>query len=399
MNHSYRLVFNVACQVWQAVAETAKSRTKSAKAKASIAKMLLLATVLISGNAYAELAANALPTGAQVVSGQVSFSQTGNQLNIHQATQKAITNWTSFNVGALSEVNFLQNNASSISLNRVLSSDPSQIFGKLNANGQVWLINPNGILFGQSAQVNVGGLLASTLNIADDDFLSGNYKFTGSAGSIVNMGELTAQNAGYIALFSPQIRNEGIITALEGASILASGDAVSMSFNNNGLINVQVDSANVNTLIENKHLIKVGGGQVLMSTKAADNLMTSVINNSGRIEANSMVNEGGVIRLTGAKTVINSGEISAQSSAGKGGSVHMLGENVGIFNNGSINANGKTGGGTILVGGDYQGNNANIQNAQKTFVSKNASEGWSCPKCDVGTYYYLCNYKPLNKPL
>jgi filamentous hemagglutinin family protein len=371
MNHSYRLIFNAARQLWQAVAETAKSHRKSNKAKT-----LLLAAMLVSTNAHAELPANALPTGAQVVSGQVNFSQTGNQLNIQQSTQKAITNWTSFNIGALSEVNFLQPNTSAISLNRVLSADPSQIFGKLNANGQVWLINPNGILFGQGAQVNVGGLLASTLNIADDDFLNSNYKFTGNLsgnrGSIVNMGSIVANNGGYVAMFSPQIRNEGIISALEGSSILAAGDVITMDFAGNGLINVQVDSANVNTLVENKHLIKVGGGQVLMSSKAADGLITSVINNSGRIEADSMVADGGVVRLTGAKTVINSGEISAKSSAGKGGSVNLLGENVGVFGNGSVNVNGKTGGGTILVGGDFQGKNAAIQNANKTFVSQNA---------------------------
>lgn len=368
MNHCYRLVFNTASQVWQAVAETAKSQRKSSKAKT-----LALASVLLAGNVFAEPATNALPTGGQVVSGQVTFSQSGNQLNIKQATQKAITNWTSFDIGALSEVNFLQNNSSAISLNRVLSSDPSQIFGKLNANGQVWLINPNGILFGKSAQVNVGGLLASTLNIADDDFLNGNYKFTGSNGSVVNMGSIVANNGGYVAMLAPEVRNEGIISALEGASVLAAGDTITMDFAGNGLINVQVDSANVNTLVENKHLIKVGGGQVVMSSKAADGLMTSVINNSGRIEADSMVSDGGTVRLTGAKTVINSGEISAKSSAAKGGSVHLLGEHVGIFDAGSISVNGKTGGGTILVGGDFQGKNPNIQNAQKTFVSQNAT--------------------------
>ena len=372
MNHCYRLVFNTANQVWQAVAETAKSQRKSKSSK-SMPVAVALITMAFTANTYAELAANALPTGAQVVSGQVTFSQTGSQLNIHQATQKAITNWTSFNIGGLSEVNFIQNNASSISLNRVLSSDPSQIFGKLNANGQVWLINPNGVLFGKSAQVNVGGLLASTLNITDEDFLNSNYKFTGSTGSVVNMGNIVANNGGYVAMFSPQIRNEGVISALEGASVLAAGDAITMDFAGNGLINVQVDSANVNTLVENKHLIKVGGGQVLMSSKAADSLITSVINNTGRIEADSMVNDGGVIRLTGAKTIINSGEISAASSAKNGGIVHMLGENVGVFDAGSVNVNGKTGGGTILLGGDYQGQNANIQNAKKTFISQGAT--------------------------
>ena len=167
MNHCYRLVFNAACQVWQAVAETAKSQRKSGKS--SIAQTLLLAAILTSTNTFAEPAVNALPTNGQVVSGQSSFNQTGNTLNINQSTPKAIINWGSYNIGANATVNYTQPSTSAISLNRVTGLDPSAIFGKLNANGQVWLINSNGVLFGQGAQVNVSGLLASTLNITDDD--------------------------------------------------------------------------------------------------------------------------------------------------------------------------------------------------------------------------------------
>ena len=372
MNHCYCLVFNAANQVWQAVAETAKSRRKTKSGK-SAAIVLLPILSLLATASWADPAPNALPTGGLVVSGQSNITQNGNLLNIQQTTQKSIINWNTYNIGANTTVNYVQPNASAISLNRVLSADPSSIFGHLNANGQVWLINPNGILFGQGAQVNVGGLLASTLNIADDDFLSGNYKFTGNTGSVVNMGSIVANNGGYVAMLAPEVRNEGVISALQGTVAMAAGDAMTLDFNGNGLINVQVDSANINTLVENKNLIKVGGGQVIMSSKAADGLITSVINNSGRIEANSMVSDGGVVRLTGAKLVTNSGEISAQSSAGKGGTVHMLGENVGVFGTGSINASGKTGGGTILVGGDQQGKNPAIQNATKTFISQDAT--------------------------
>ena len=378
MNHCYRLVFNSATYAWQAVAETAKSHTKSGGKLTAV--VLLPILILGISNVSAEPAANVLPAGGQVVSGQSIITQNGNLLNIQQTTQKSIINWTTFNIGASSHVNYDQLNTSSISLNRVLSADPSTIFGKLTSNGQIWLINPNGILFGQSAQVNVGGLLASTLNITDDNFLSGNYKFTGSTGSVVNMGNIVASNGGYVAMLAPEVRNEGVISALQGTSVLAAGDAMALDFNGNGLINVQVDSASINTLIENKNLIKVGNGQVLMSTRAADGLITSVINNSGRIEADSMVSDGGVVRLTGAKTVIHSGEISAQSLAGKGGIVHILGENVAVMDAGSINANGKTGGGTILIGGNIrglvsgalQGKNPIIQNANKTLISQDA---------------------------
>jgi len=367
MNRCYRLVFNRSTQVWQVVSEIAKSHSKSAA-------IILLPLLSLVNQSYtwAEPAINALPTGGQVVAGQSAITQNGNQLTIVQGSDKSIINWQSYNIGSHAEVNYIQNNANAISVNRVVTGDPSAIFGKLNSNGQVWLINPNGVLFGQGAQVNVGGLLATTLNIADDDFMSGKYQFTGSTGSVVNMGAITASQGGYVAMLAPEVRNEGVISAMQGTVAMAAGNAITLDFSGSGLINVQVDSANINTLVENKHLIKVGNGQVLMSTKAADGLITSVINNTGKIGANSMVSYGGVIRLTGAKTVINSGDISATSANQKGGSVHLLGDNVGMFSAGSVNVSGKTGGGTILVGGDFQGKNTTIQNATKTYVSNDA---------------------------
>lgn len=367
MNHCYRLVFNKSSQIWQVVSEIAKSHSKSAALV-----LLPLLSLLPNMAAWADPALNALPTGGQVVSGQSVITQNGNQLNILQSTQKTIINWNTYNIGANAQVAYVQPNANAISLNRVTSGNPSEIFGKLNSNGQVWLINPNGVLFGKSAQVNVGGIVATTLNIADEDFLNGKYQFTGNAGSVINMGSIVANSGGYVAMLAPEVRNEGVISALQGTVAMSAGNAITLDFNGNGLINVQVDSASVNTLVENKHLIQVGNGQVLMSTKAADGLITSVINNSGKIEANSMVSDGGVIRLTGAKTVVNSGEISAVSSSQKGGTVHLLGDNVGMFSTSSVNVSGKTGGGTILVGGDYQGKNADIQNATKTFVHQDA---------------------------
>lgn len=367
MNHCYRLVFNKSSQIWQVVSEIAKSHSKSAALV-----LLPLLSLLPNMAAWADPALNALPTGGQVVSGQSAITQNSNQLNILQNTQKSIINWNTYNIGANAQVTYVQPNANAISLNRVISGNPSEIFGKLNSNGQVWLINPNGVLFGKNAQVNVGGIVATTLNIADEDFLNGNYQFTGNAGSVINMGSIVANSGGYVALLAPEVRNEGVISALQGTVAMSAGNAITLDFNGNGLINVQVDSASVNTLVENKHLIQVGNGQVLMSTKAADGLITSVINNSGKIEANSMVSDGGVVRLTGAKTVVNSGEISAVSSSQKGGTVHLLGDNVGMFSTSSVNVSGKTGGGTILIGGDYQGKNADIQNATKTFVHQDA---------------------------
>ena len=157
----------------------------------------------------------------------------------------------------------------------------------------VWLINPNGVLFGQNSQVNVAGLVASTLNIGDDNFLNGLYLFSGNGtGSVVNLGNLVARNGGYVGLLAPNVRNEGVVSAMQGSVVMAAGEKMMLDFNGGGLINVQVDPSQISTLIENKHLVQVGNGQVLMSTSAANGLQTSVINNTGNIEANSMLSDG-----------------------------------------------------------------------------------------------------------
>ena len=120
----------------------------------------------------------------------------------------------------------------------------------------------------------MGCLLATTLNIRDDDFLNSNYHFRGvfsnNRNNVINMGNIAVNNGDYAAMFSPQIRNEGIISALQGKSILRAGDAITMYFTGNSLINAQINTEKVNTLIENNYMIKVGGGQVLKSSKAAE---------------------------------------------------------------------------------------------------------------------------------
>ena len=168
-----------------------------------------------------------LPTGGQVVAGQATIQQSGANMTIQQATNQAILNWQSFSIGSGAAVNFVQPSASAVALNRVLGSDPSAIYGRLTANGQVFLLNPNGVLFGPGARVDVGGLVASTLAIRDADFLARNYRFTrdGATGAVVNQGELSGQ---YVALLAPEVRNEGIIAARMGTIALAAGEGVTL---------------------------------------------------------------------------------------------------------------------------------------------------------------------------
>ena len=161
------------------------------------------------------VAAKAQPTGGSVVAGQAQISAAGANTLINQTTSKAIINWQSFSVGQGSSVQFNQPNASAITLNRVTGTSPSTIDGAIRANGQVWLLNPNGLLFGNGATINVGGLLATTSDIADQDFMAGRYNFssTGGKGSVSNSGTITAANGGSVVLSSPSVVNKGLIQA------------------------------------------------------------------------------------------------------------------------------------------------------------------------------------------
>ncbi|OGR07014.1 MAG: hypothetical protein A2520_10605, partial [Deltaproteobacteria bacterium RIFOXYD12_FULL_53_23] len=327
----------------------------------------------LSGQAFA-LDPNALPTDGNITSGSGSISQSGANMTVNQASQQMIANWGTFNIGKDAAVNFLQPNAQAVALNRVSSSDASLIMGSLTANGQVFLINPNGVIFGSTAKVDVQGLVASTLNISDSDFLSGNYRFVngGSAGSILNQGEINAAEGGYVVMLAPEVINEGIVTARMGTVALAAGNAITMDLTGDGLINIVVNEAAVGALASNKGLIKADGGLVYMGARGAGDLAATVVNNEGIIEAQGLVERDGRIFLTGGDEgiVANSGSLDASSATGKGGVVDVLGAR--ILLTGEIDASGATGGGTVLVGGDYQGKNPEVQNAQAVFASDSA---------------------------
>ncbi|MDQ5986744.1 MAG: hypothetical protein CSYNP_02477 [Syntrophus sp. SKADARSKE-3] len=316
-----------------------------------------------------------LPTGGTITQGMGGIAQSGSKMTVTQTTQKMVANWQSFSIGSNAWVDFRQPNSSAIVLNRVLGSDPSSIFGRLTANGQVFLINPNGILFGQGSSVNTGGLVASTMSISDGDFMSGKYQFTksGAAGSIVNQGQLTAADGGYIALLSPEIRNEGIVTAKLGTVALAAGNKVTLDFAGDGFIKMAVDETVVNAQINNRGFIKADGGQVMMTARAADSLMNTVINNEGVIEAKSVVDKNGEIYLTGSENgVVNvSGRVDAsgRENGQKGGTVKVLGALVALTGNAGIDVSGDAGGGTALIGGNYQGKGPE-QSAKATAVGK-----------------------------
>ena len=226
----------------------------------------------------APVAANQLPTGGSVNAGQASISQSGNALTVNQTSQRAVVDWSSFNVGKDATVNFQQPNAQSATLNRVMDTQPSQILGRITAPGQVVLVNPQGVYFGKSSSVDVGGLVATTHSAAAQEFMDGQLKLNrnGATGKVENEGELRAALSGYIALLAPEVRNSGVIVANLGTVALAAGEAFELQFDGNGVLsNVRVTAATINTLVENKNAIKAPGGLIILSAQAASRLQVA----------------------------------------------------------------------------------------------------------------------------
>lgn len=301
--------------------------------------------------------------GGQIVQGQGDVRINGPTTTINQQSDAMIRSWANFNIAPNQRVQFLQPSSSAFALNRVLSSDPTAIFGQLLANGQIVLINPNGITFGAGAQVNVGALVASTLEISDADFLrgasSGQFTFSGaSSGRIVNHGAINAGQGGYVALMAKQVSNRGLLNAPQGTVALAAGERVSLSHAGR-LLNVSVEAATLDALVENKQAIRADGGQVILSAKAERALLNTVVNQSGIIKARGIENKNGRIFLSGGSSgVVNVAgtlDASGKNSGERGGEVTITGENIALNKGASIDASGAVAGGTVLVGGDYQG--------------------------------------------
>ena len=243
-------------------------------------------------------------------------------MTIQQNTSKMAANWNSFSIGADHTVNFVQPNAQSVALNRVTGSDPSVIQGRLNANGQVFLLNPNGVLFTKSSQVNVGGIVASTLALSDADFASGNYKFEGnSSGTIINQGNIIAGkdgNGGDVVMIAAKISNEGTINAQGGTVALGAGSKVTLDLG--GVVKLHVDVGILDALIENGGAIRSDGGTILLTAQAANALSRTVIKNTGVIEAQTLSTgaNGKILLLGGTSDGIEVGG-TLDASAPNGG--------------------------------------------------------------------------------
>lgn len=330
MNKSYTLVWNQATGCWNVASEGTRRRSKSGRGKA-----LVVAGASLLG-LFCQAPAFALPSGATVVSGDAGFqtSTDGRHMVVNQQSHKLITNWNEFSVRADERVSFHQPGQDAVALNRVIGRNGSDIQGRIDANGKVFLVNPNGVVFGKSAQVNVGGLVASTLDLADRDFLAGNYQFSGDSGATVsNAGSLKASEGGSIALLGARVSNDGVIQAQLGAVALGAGQGINLNFDGDGLLNLQVDKGSVDALAHNGGLIRADGGQVLMSARSADSLLKTVVNNQGTLEARTLRSAEGRIVLDGGEqgTVRVAGKQDASAiGGGNGGLVLNQGANVEI---------------------------------------------------------------------
>ena len=346
----------------------------------SIVGTAVCAITLLSG--LTATPARALPQDGAVIGGSAAISQPNpTTMNINQTSGTAIINWSGYSIGANESVHYIQPGSSSIALNRVIGVDPSYLYGLLSGNGQVWVINPNGLLVGPGATVQTGSFLASTMNITNENFLSGKQLFTNtpdSQGSIVNQGTLSAANGGYVVLAAPSVTNSGKIVANMGTVHLVSGDAVTLSLDNGSLINVAVNGdVAANSLgVTNSGIITADGGKVVITARVAGDIMKNIVNNSGIIEAQSIGERNGEITLDGGDYGINANsgtlDASGKKTGESGGTIKIVGDRVGLFAGSAIDASGAVGGGTVLIGGNFHGAGTE-KNASMTYVDTDAA--------------------------
>jgi len=358
----FRKVFSKRLGMLVAVEETAKSQGKqpgdgdgagSPVVRSGVVAMLTSVSLALLLSDPGTVLAQSLPTGGQVVGGQIGISESGNTMTINQGTQRGAINWNTFNVGSGNTVQFNQPGSTSQTLNRVVGGVPSNIQGQLLANGQVLIQNANGILFGSGAVVNVGSLLATTKNIDANQFMAGgalNLGSTGTSAGIVNNGTINAQ--GYVTLIGDQVKNSGTISTPNGKVVLAAGDSATVALDNGQGISVTLNNATANALVDNSGNIQTGNGAVLLTARGADTVLQTVINMSGVVKAGTVVADAG---NTGDAIVTGRIDASNTTPGGVGGTVVVTGDRVGILGNASINVSGDGQGGTVILGGDSLG--------------------------------------------
>jgi filamentous hemagglutinin family protein len=318
----------------------------------------LAVSLAIAGSAYAN------PVGLSVVAGQAT-SQTVGQLMQITNSPGAILNWQQFNIDLGQTTQFIQQNSTSQVFNRVTGGEVSQILGALQSNGQVFLINPAGVFFGQGAVIDTAGFLASTLAASDTDLLNGHLRFhdaNNQAGGIVNQGNLKTHSGGSIVLLAPSIDNTGIVHA-NGEVLLAAGHSVTIMDMKHPTIGLTVAA-------------KAGDQAINLGKLISQNtsVFSHLVKNNGVVEASQVqVGEGGVIRFIAQGDALVGGQLLAEGVNGKGGEIDVTGQRVAVLSGARVSADGTSGGGTVHLGGGWKGQDDTLSNAQQTVVQVNAT--------------------------
>ncbi|HND55795.1 MAG TPA: filamentous hemagglutinin N-terminal domain-containing protein, partial [Pirellulaceae bacterium] len=296
---------------------------------------------LALGGVAAPALGQSLPQGGTVVGGSGSIQQINpSLLQIQQNTQSLSIDWQSFSIGAGNIVRFVQPSADSIALNRVLGPDPSLIFGQIQANGRVVILNPNGIYFGPSSRVDVSGLVATTANVRNEDFMAGSLKFDLASANadarVVNEGVISVAQGGFAVLAATSVQNTGRIVANGGTVVLAGTKTFTVDFHGDGLLSfaatglVEQAPSGASALVENSGVIEAAGGRVLMTARAARGVLDNVINTTGIVVATSAAMVNGEIVIDGGDNgIVNVNglvDASGRGTGQTGGTVKVLGE-------------------------------------------------------------------------
>jgi filamentous hemagglutinin family protein len=331
----------------------------------SIFKKISIISIIFFSNLYTN------PQNLNVSSGSASLQASSDTLNI-TTSDKTILNWDSFSINKNETTNFIMPSSSSISLNRVLGQDLSSLMGKLNANGKIILVNPNGILIGNEAYINTFSFIGSTFDVLDQDFLnSEEYAFKGeSKAKIENYGSITATD-GDVFLIGYQIRNIGEINAKNSTAGIGAGKEIILKPKSKEKIFIKSKSLNKDQDIGIENDGKINAAQIEL--KADGNPYTLAIKNNKTLDAlGTKVVDGKVFLVAENGRNESYGDIKAQNFDGSGGEVRLLGKEVGLLGLVDVSSINEMNGGVVLFGGDYQGKNEDIINAAAIFMGKNA---------------------------
>lgn len=321
-----------------------------------------LALLVMSALSLGASSVDAMPEGGVIRSGEGAVSQNGREMTIRQDSGRLAMDWTNFNVGKDETVRFQQPGKDALALNRVTSNQQSVIDGSLLSNGHVLLVNPNGVVIGKNASIDVGGLVASTAHVKDNfmkEFGNSTGTFTlggVSDGKIINEGTINAEG-GLVALHAAKVENSGTITSNGGSVLMAAADTLTLTPDTDGKLNFTVDGKVAEASALNKGAITADGGTIVMTADSASDVMSTVVNNESTLQARTLrKNEKGQILLEGNDKgqveVSGTLDVSGTENGQDAGNIKVIGQKTIVHDGTNLLARGDVNGGKIETSGD-----------------------------------------------